>query len=930
LLTLFLLGELERRSVPIPEPFLRLTEPLGLESVTFLYHQGRPVGVLSTTVIVRPLPDLAPQDARLPERADQRPVDFGHFLRLLDEILRDHTDTAVGRDISDIVHSLRLAHETRYPALGEYHGDGDLVMVPLLQSLEAQPANPVQTKAVNLLIATTTDGRRKFVPKCEGCGRLLTRREGDSPIHVTSDVVPLTCDCGQTNNIRLKELMIWRRDPANVVVWLDRSAYGADLRYPPVAQIDNREVRFRWNPAVLGGDTQRIILRLFFPHCNVAGRKLNDIFFNRLLVPGVRQAGFSGLPLKPEWTDALMKFPLEIEATPAAITYRDLNIRGWPAPFAKTVTDFLHAPHLSVGVYPRRMHPEWNRYRIFAVGETGYEVALGHEDGGAPFRALRDVTNGWPENVSCLTADRSAGVTWNLASVPGLPQPQADHTVCLGVDFGTSNSVVYFQSLSDQRDLEARSNAVRPDALRQAIHWVSAAEAPRLQWMLPEQPVSSFDPYLFPSACWDLGGELAPIRWGSAAPRTGAKARHGFKWDSSVGADRSEERFRYLRELLFWALPFVLVKVGEGGPPPGIVRLGLAFPLAFSDTHRERFKRLWRRLVDDLRATTALQFPRPTVVNESVACVNAFGAPQPGEHFLVADMGGGTTDVALFEYRANRRQVVAQENLKQIGSIDFGGEVVLGSLARQMTGAGPDERGDEYWQIRDAIMAGTFAADNERLLLLDRQQIMALELLRTMAEAQLHGGNEVPIKIVLAGNGWRLRRIQAEGANPENLFREFFVTMIANFGNPLVSMDTRGDGDSMPSKHWVAVGVLYAARLNEGDELEGEETLSRLPAGRSLVLRGPKVEWFELVGGAGWRHERMEELANETIECCYEEGAAAPDSWRYRMSRLPQPLFPEQDCLRRKLREQMKRFRILKGPLQIIMETHWKKLLGGQ
>src|SRR5688572_13532799 len=59
LLALFLLGKLERRDEPVHPPFSMFLQKTGLTSLGRLILNGQPVGILSPTVLVRPLPDAS-------------------------------------------------------------------------------------------------------------------------------------------------------------------------------------------------------------------------------------------------------------------------------------------------------------------------------------------------------------------------------------------------------------------------------------------------------------------------------------------------------------------------------------------------------------------------------------------------------------------------------------------------------------------------------------------------------------------------------------------------------------------------------------------------------------------------------------------------------------------------------------------------------
>src|SRR5262249_20199700 len=87
MVAMLLLGDLEIQSVAIPQPFLTYTRAFNIKETGFVSAQGicggRPIGVLSPTVIVRPLPE---------------PNRFDITGEILAKELPNHLDPPPGRD----------------------------------------------------------------------------------------------------------------------------------------------------------------------------------------------------------------------------------------------------------------------------------------------------------------------------------------------------------------------------------------------------------------------------------------------------------------------------------------------------------------------------------------------------------------------------------------------------------------------------------------------------------------------------------------------------------------------------------------------------------------------------------------------------------------------------------------------------------------
>jgi hypothetical protein len=511
----------------------------------------------------------------------------------------------------------------------------------------------------------------------------------------------------------------------------------------------------------------------------------------------------------------------------------------------------------------------------------------------------------------------------------------AAHTsarVCIGVDFGTSNSVVYFQAKDAQQALSSEENAVSLNQLKELLYWVHPQPdgTPSADWFLPSDAQNQ-DRYLFPSALWrDPQTGFASVRWSSEQPTPGCIPMHGFKWDEGL-QENAQLRRAYLWEILFFALPVILERLGKRDAAPGI-DLGFAYPLAFDFPKRKAYQKLLESLRSQLAKDCGLDVETYSI-NESLASVRAPGDYNPGDLFLVADMGGRTLDVALFTYQSNAPRQTLPDHLHQVGSLNFGGEIFLEAVAQHKSGArtGHEFEG-QYWRLRDAVvMSGgrELGQDNVVLRLLDRFHPMALEFIRVMLCAFREREPEPKrlIRVLLVGNGWRLREIKAGGRDPMNFITEYYRRQLRDFGVESVELKDSRIAHIANSKHLVACGALNAAKDASIHELKQSEFPSRLPAGVPVVLSTGRLEWHDLAGESGTEITDEAEAKNGSIHFEFDNGPQPGPHWANTLKNaVPNPKYPPEESLRQHIRQAIRDHRLTKSPLALVLETHWRHL----
>ena len=963
LLCMLLLNELQLESVSIERPLLGYTDQLNLHKVVLVRseeHFGQtPIGVLSPTVIIRPLPEpnrfditasklatkLPKHYDRLPGARDRR-AELSQMLELANSRIRalaarqiqDGGSEFAPRLLNLLQTNLRI---TRFdPVPNDYRGEPLPYAVPLLAKADASAWSGLAL--TNLALDASSGGERpQFVPRCSytGCRHTLTYAETDAAIEVSGNEIVLKCGaCPQTTTFQLEDFGIWNYGSATYV-WKELETFEglSAVPLPPSPEINGDEVWFRWNVARTG-DSVRVNLRLRFPGQTLQKLRPADVKYGSLLVPG-EFSEVKALPIRPEWLFALNQDPMpapEIERD--VIVYRNVRFRGMKHPvtlgrYPKAACTVV--PELQVGMFPKPMYTGWRRYRFFCSGPQSDQyrarlVADTLQPDVTPRKPAEvlETTDGLPQAIAVEGTTRgglpaNVGATWLL---PKVTDKISVHAVHVGIDFGTTNTVVYVQVPAGEAiemGPENRRVVIQRSDLVRAAKVIAGAGEARASF-LPAQPTASkdaTDPTLIPSALWFSEENASnPIRWKSDPPSRQHQAIYRLKWSSSSRTYRE----RYLDELLFLVLPASLNRLFPGEKAKGNWRIGFAFPLAFSGAQRQDYGFLYETLRQNVDQYTSGPVEVKNV-NESFACVRALGQFREGSVLLIADLGGGSLDVALFEVEASA-QGESVPKFFQVGSAKIGGESFVKTIADKM---GSDEisRNEKYSTFRDAIMAGRVAEEfpgGGFDSVANRFLTIAQELLRVMVAAFQQKYPTRAVRLVLAGNGWRIAEFTANTPLAQNAAKGELARTLQQFGISDFSI-YEGEVNIAP-KHLVAIGALENAGPTGQSEIPGAINEVRMPSGRDVRLTntGSEIKWSDLVGpavadlplGTGAAH----------VEITRVSGPPAPSSWQQRLDFSMPKLSsdPTDEYISGEFG--FSGGRIQKGPLQIILEKWAEKL----
>jgi hypothetical protein len=958
LLELLFIGELDVRDEPIKEPLIQYTSPHGITKVSWVVIRGgeEMVGVLSPVVILRPLPDFTADDLAKWKQwlADKRrPGEFPFYIQLaIKELKEGGQQDSFRSRLAAILEKEFAPGQANNPP---HNAFGARISIPMLRQFlwTQRPGQPPTIDQVDVLVRRGGDGGdHVYVPRCKTCSHILTKARSSPTIIVEGNSFRVECENpsgGHVNELDLTDFLIWMRPGNQVIVWEQDGATSIPEKgFPPKPYTQGIQVEFEWNEAQLAGERVKRYLVLQFREKELIRRKLKDILFDQVLVAGHFEK-FNGLPVRPEWTDALEN-PHQVVVTPdpsaARVTYRDLRVKGWPMPLLWTYSGTLGVKgvsKLAVGIYPDpdEMPEGWRWYRYFLHGteRRGYRLITDSSKKILPW--LIESESGKPRTLSLTDEAGAAGATYYVKDVPSPFVEEARADAFLGVDFGTTNTTIYFLPPGENAENpQPERYGLKPSLLGANAKWFAEAEGLTevIGDFLPgfKYRGGSADPYIIPSALWKRQDQFL-VRWGPEEPAQGVQALGDFKWDKE-GVPNYVYRKAYLRELLLLALPQVIKNTGLHTSKVKF-HLGFAFPLAFDFEARGIMQKLLDEVDALMGAATGFDFESYSI-NESTACVRAFGTFNPGDTFLVADMGGGTMDISFFTVRG------AQANdIHQIGSVQFAGETYVRALTRKKQ---PNVQAQDAfrWKLKDSISTGAsqseYGSDQAAQTILHRFGGLAFEFLRTLVAAYRQDAPEQEIHLVLVGNGWHLAEAlssETKTRGAKRVFMEHYSHLLNQMDEVTLSLYLGEPLPSLPSsKHLIVIGALRnVSGPQKRKELAEEPSLSKLPAGRDFEFntargRVKQIRWHELVGEAFALTEfSADELRQGRSDFSLKEVPAFRDPWQPYLlgifgaadeSSIPYPDVPN---LRDKVLASIQGHppKITKGPLQIILEQRW-------
>jgi hypothetical protein len=347
----------------------------------------------------------------------------------------------------------------------------------------------------------------------------------------------------------------------------------------------------------------------------------------------------------------------------------------------------FRAPGPAVAIYPTFIDPRWKDYVVFTRADNAAVAAMVKTStyrAGEPTSMARVKRTSAiellslseaPEAISFDTEASGTGVhTSGLGillpkyqNVRGATQEQWN----IGVDFGTSNTVVCIRPEGP--------GPARPltfdDGLLELTHTNDASRRAMAAFFFPE----TFKSGPFGTAVvhhsylqdYNLATEHVGLRVN--VPFTGLvdsdeqnSVVGDLKWSTNQRTDFLAGSF------LRTVLSVVLAEGLKNGIDPSRIRIRWAYPRAFTPAQISNLKSFWQAVIESFRAGGMdVQQPEPPL-DESAAVlshfVNDLKIAPAGEASVLIDVGGGTSDIAIYE----RGQALA------LDSIMFGGKNLTG------------------------------------------------------------------------------------------------------------------------------------------------------------------------------------------------------------------------------------------------------------
>jgi hypothetical protein len=324
----------------------------------------------------------------------------------------------------------------------------------------------------------------------------------------------------------------------------------------------------------------------------------------------------------------------------------------------------------------------------------------------------------------------------------------------------------------------------------------------------------------------------------------------------------------YLEMLFILAL----ASISQREPRAGFLIVRSSFPRAFSSNKVRLYLQCLQDVFQRVEARTGFVTNESYSIDEARAA--ALSARAPGDTVLVLDMGGGTTDIGVFDWDEGRLHPIF------VDSLQYGGNDFLHLLNQEPDlFPKPTEKRDDrlLWLIREIRLrsfaevvrtqySGNQTARRQTVDLLLQFYRPIVFFVRRLFEALPHHGRsfdlaQAPISLYLVGNGWSLANAipvvnQAHGSNHEAILAELLRG--EGFGNLTIAREPTADRrlNRWPGpKAAVGYGTIMAQRrdlyANADEALDEQQGIRSIVGFEISVDDGSKgrisVPWHEAV-----------------------------------------------------------------------------------
>lgn len=427
------------------------------------------------------------------------------------------------------------------------------------------------------------------------------------------------------------------------------------------------------------------------PRLRVVGRsvELKDVLCDPLPAPGPNGEPQATLPIRTEFL-ALV----ESSRWDAARRGWEVRLRGRNQAELLACDKAVGAASSSgVVTWPRCATPAWSGALVAAHLQGADEAALVERTGAGSVRVgaylpqplLVHRSQDAPAYVTFRKAGRERGAL-PIGDAERVDVHASSEAALVAIDFGTSNSVVSYgwqQPRPDGRESSSRNGILQagdtcrlPHRGPDFVRYLVDTYALFTEWHERATP----SPLVSTLLVDKLGPDLRTLR-SALVPRDPEVVGHleasadtriheDLKWQNLEGVSEVALQV-YLERLL---LPVFSDLSSRGART---ARVAATFPLAFDDFRANRFQSCLGKVVGQLARSSGIDIEDSIqLYSESHAGMHATAA-RPGDYSLTIDMGGGTTDVAVFK----DQQVLVAESLR------IGGRVLLKALMAECEAA---------------------------------------------------------------------------------------------------------------------------------------------------------------------------------------------------------------------------------------------------
>lgn len=386
--------------------------------------------------------------------------------------------------------------------------------------------------------------------------------------------------------------------------------------------------------------------------------------------------------------------------------------------------------------------------------------------------------NGVPRYVEISWQHAVDGRMYFAGFLPKLKQVDGNHIsgVTIGFDFGTTNTAAAVRITGQGGDKEQVLEItdltldVIQGTLDKENNWFPRPAAPTRS--IPSQLYFRLN---LPESASLITTSLEPVRdYCIPFAQEDRKDIHylgSFKWQKFLDGHLAEKvevlQILYLKVAFEMFLAQVIFDFGVGS---GAVKVLVAtFPLAFGAEQQEMHRKVFGAISAYVKEFSPFDITPEPDLNESYAGENGAGRFVDIDEILVVDVGGGTTDICIFDPNAGDAGMVLIQD-----SLEYGGEEVILAITRKEKPLMPFSLAALRNHIR--TLGPEFLIDSSHFTDLhqQRQVLRLLKLFRRgvieictrfIAARLPHNSSETPPKrfgLLMLGNGWRLLQPTAQ------------------------------------------------------------------------------------------------------------------------------------------------------------------------